>query len=108
MNTVKTSQPGRARVRRTGRAHYFPDATDAQWSDWRWQYRNRVTTIEELERLLPFPASERDARREVLRDFRMGITPYYLSLIDADDPRDPILRQVVPLPEENLFRAVGE
>ena len=93
---------------RYGRAHYYPDVSDADWSDWRWQFRNRVTSLEALATHLEIPAEEWHDRLEVLRDFRMGITPYYLSLIDKDDPDDPILRQVVPLAEENLFRAVGE
>ncbi len=96
------------RVPRIGRAHYFPEVTDADWNDWRWQFRNRVTTLENLAQHLEVPQEEWQDRAEVLRDFRMGITPYYLSLIDKDDPDDPILRQVVPLAEENLFRAVGE
>ncbi len=97
-----------AEQRRTGRAHYYPEATDAEWSDWRWQFKNRVTTLEELARKLAIPPGEWEARAQVLRDFRMGITPYYLSLIDADDPNDPILRQVVPLEEEYRYRAVGD
>jgi len=94
--------------KRTGRAHYYPDVSDAEWSDWRWQFKNRVTTLEELAKKLSIPPSEWEARAQVLRDFRMGITPYYLSLIDADDPNDPILRQVVPLEEEFRYRAVGD
>lgn len=43
-----------------------------------------------------------------LRDFRMGITPYYLSLIDPFDPRDPVLRQIVPLHDEYVYRAYGD
>ncbi len=96
------------RARRLGRAHYFPEVSDADWSDWRWQFRQRITSLEALARHLEIPPDEWQDRAEVLRDFRMGITPYYLSLIDKDDPDDPILRQVVPLAEENLFRAVGE
>ncbi|HVS08305.1 MAG TPA: KamA family radical SAM protein [Planctomycetota bacterium] len=98
----------RGAARRIGRAHYFPRVADADWEDWRWQFRNRVTTLEELSSLLHVPERELEARAAVLRDFRMGITPYYLSLIDADDPHDPILRQVVPLEEEFTYRAVGE
>ncbi len=97
-----------ARSTKIGRAHYFPDVSDADWNDWRWQFRHRVTTLEELARFLPIPKDEWADRAEVLRDFRMGITPYYLSLIDASDAKDPILRQVVPLADENLFRDVGE
>jgi lysine 2,3-aminomutase len=94
------------RVRR-GRAFYFPEATDEQWNDWKWQFRNRITTLEELLQHLQLPEETWPARREVLRDFRMGIPPYYLSLIDADDPDDPILRQCVPLTEEIYNREVG-
>ena len=95
-------------TRRTGRAHFYPEVTDEQWSDWKWQFRHRITKLEELEKFLPIPAGERALRADVLRDFRMGITPYYLALVDADDPADPILRQVAPIAEEYLFRDVGE
>jgi lysine 2,3-aminomutase len=37
----------------------------------------------------------------------MGITPYYLSLVDPDDPSDPIRRQVVPSLEELTSQASG-
>jgi lysine 2,3-aminomutase len=91
-----------------GRSYYYPGVTDEEWNDWRWQFRNRLTTIEEIAGKLPFPDAEWEARREVMRDFRAGITPYYLSLIDPRDPADPLLRQVVPTLEEHTFRAVGE
>jgi lysine 2,3-aminomutase len=100
--------PARGTRRRVGRAHYYPGVSDAEWNDWRWQFKNRVTTLEELERHLALDPGERAMREQVLSDFRMGITPYYLSLIDADDLDDPILRQVVPLAEEYAYRAVGD
>lgn len=106
MEESSTSSTVQVQSRR-GRAYYFPDATDEQWTDWRWQFRHRITSLDELLRFLHIPEDERAARREVLRDFRMGITPYYLSLIDADDPDDPILRQVVPLQDEVYNREVG-
>jgi lysine 2,3-aminomutase len=100
--------PACSLTQRLGRGHYYPSVSDADWSDWRWQFKHRVTTLEELERRLDLPARERKMREQVLSDFRMGITPYYLSLIDADDPEDPILKQVVPLADEYYFRAVGD
>src|SRR6185369_8198621 len=84
------------------------DATDEEWNDWRWQFRHRITDVDELQRLLPFPKDEWFVKREILRDFRMGITPYYLSLIDPRDQNDPILRQVVPITDEFIYRAVGD
>ena len=90
-----------------GRRLYYPDVPDSQWFDWKWQFRNRITTLEELHEKIPFPEEEWAIRREVLRDFRMGITPYYLTLMEKDDPEDPLLRQVVPLVEEHEHRADG-
>jgi hypothetical protein len=64
------------------RGYYYPAVEDDQWNDWRWQFRNRVTTLAELERFFPLSADERAALAEILHEFRLGITPYYLSLID--------------------------
>ncbi len=93
---------------RAGRLRFYAGVPDAEWYDWRWQFRNRITSLEELWTKLPFPTSEWEARRTVLRDFRMGITPYYLSLVDPDATDDPVARQVVPLVEEFEHRAVGD
>jgi lysine 2,3-aminomutase len=38
----------------------------------------------------------------------MGITPYYLALVDPEDADDPILRQIAPIVEEYIFRDVGD
>jgi len=78
------------------RGYYYPAVDDDQWNDWRWQFRNRVTTLAELERFFPLSADERAALAEILHEFRLGITPYYLSLIDPHDPADPMRIQAVP------------
>jgi lysine 2,3-aminomutase len=91
-----------------GRKHYFPNVSDEDWNDWHWQLRNRVSTLDELTKLLPIPTDELPIRQEILSGFRMGISPYYLSLIDADDAHDPILRQAVPTNDEYVYRNVGE
>jgi lysine 2,3-aminomutase len=103
LNASAYPRPGLAPV--SWRAHYFPDVADAQWGDWRWQFRNRIRTLEQLERLFSFGADERRMLREVLTEFRLGITPYYLSLID---PNDPMRLQAVPSAEEFLFGHDGD
>ena len=30
------------------RKQLFPDVTDEQWNDWKWQVRNRIETLEDL------------------------------------------------------------
>jgi lysine 2,3-aminomutase len=110
-SSTEPPEPDGTRLERrngTFRHHYFPNITDTEWNDWRWQFRHRVTSLEELATHLTIPADEWGIRREILRDFRMGITPYYLSLIDPSDPNDPVLRQVVPIADEYHFRAFGD
>ena len=41
-----------AKARRAFRREFFPDATDKDWNDWRWQSRHRVRTLEQIERML--------------------------------------------------------
>ena len=78
------------------RAELFPHATDAEWNDWRWQVKNRVETLEDLKKYVSLTPEEEEGVKACLGTLRMAITPYYLSLIDPDDPHDPIRRQAVP------------
>src|SRR2546423_1372130 len=57
----------------TWRERLFPEVTDDQWNDWKWQFRNRITTLAELERFFPLADEDRAAVRDVLHEFRMGI-----------------------------------
>ena len=78
------------------RKRLFPDVTDEQWGDWKWQVRNRVETLEELEALADLTETERDGVKTALETLRMAITPYYLSLIDFSDKNDPVRKQAIP------------
>ncbi|NDW11867.1 lysine 2,3-aminomutase [Bacteroides sp. 214] len=74
----------------------FPEVTDEQWNDWKWQVRNRIETVDELKKYITLTAGEEEAILESLKTIRMAITPYYLSLIDNDNPNCPIRKQSVP------------
>jgi lysine 2,3-aminomutase len=78
------------------RKELFGDVSDEEWSDWRWQVRNRIESVDDLKKYLPLTKEEEESARQCVAKFRMAITPYYLSLIDPNDPRDPIRRQAVP------------
>ncbi len=80
----------------TGRVRYFGHVPDSSWNDWKWQFRNRITSIEQLGQLIPLSAEEEAQIRLVTRRYPLAITPYYLSLINPDDPDDPIRKQAVP------------
>ena len=78
------------------RKELFPNVSDAEWNDWKWQVKNRIETYEELSKYFTFEPEEAEGIKKALAKFRMAITPYYLSLIDPNDPYDPIRRQAIP------------
>ncbi|HBG01288.1 MAG TPA: lysine 2,3-aminomutase, partial [Firmicutes bacterium] len=64
--------------------------------DWHWQVRNRIQRVEDLDTVLTLTAQEKQDILKVLEIFRMGITPYYASLMDPHDPGCPVRRQAIP------------
>ena len=78
----------------------FPAVTDAEWNDWKWQVRNRIETLEELKQYVRLTPEEEEGVRKSLETLRMAITPYYLSLIDPENPNDPVRRQCIPTAAE--------
>jgi len=78
----------------------FPHATPAEWGDWRWQQRNALSTAEELGRVVRLDEVERQGLRLAEGRFRVGVTPYYASLMDPDHPSCPIRMQALPSPRE--------
>ena len=93
--------------RPAGRAHYFPAVPDSDWNDWKWQFRHRITSVDQLNAYLPLSDEETARLKLVTARYPMAITPYYLSLIDPDDPHDPVRRQAVPVFEEVTLGCLG-
>ncbi len=75
----------------------YKNVTEAEWNDWKWQVRNRITSVDELKKVINVTAQEEKDINETLKTFRMGITPYYAALMDKDDPRCPVRMQAVPV-----------
>ena len=93
---------------RSRRAPQWVDVPDEKWNDWRWQLSNRVNTLDEVGQVLNLTDEEREGLTADDK-FRVDITPYFASLIDPDDPNDPIRRQVIPLGREHeAFTAMME
>jgi lysine 2,3-aminomutase len=84
----------------------WADVPDHLWSDWRWQAQNAVRHAKQLAGLLTFTPEERAALDLLTTQYKLAIPPYYFSLIDRNDPADPIRLQSVPSPLE-LLGAVG-
>ncbi|MFA7115968.1 MAG: lysine 2,3-aminomutase [Bacteroidales bacterium] len=82
----------------------FPNVTDAQWNDWKWQVKNRIENLEDLNKYIELTPEEAEGIHKCLSTIRMAITPYYLSLINPDNTNCPIRKQAVPTAAE-LYQA---
>ena len=74
----------------------WKDTTPGEWNDWRWQVRNRITTLDQLNQVIDLSDEESAGVEKCLQSFRMAITPYYASLIDPEDRNCPVRKQAVP------------
>ena len=80
---------------------YWHDVSETDWNDWHWQMKHRITTVEQLQRLLPTLTPEELAGAKLANHkLALGITPYFFNLIDPADENCPVRRQVVPRREE--------
>lgn len=82
-------------------AHY-PNATAAEWSNWHWQIRNSITSLDQIQKIIHLTSDETVAMMQHRCGIPLRITPYYASLLDSDDPSQPIRRSVVPVTDEYL------
>jgi len=78
---------------------YF-NATDFEWSDWKWQVRHIIRKAETLRKLIKLTDEEHEAVEYAQKlKIPFGITPYYLSLMDYEPGQgrdDAIRAQVIP------------
>ena len=71
-------------------------ATAKEWNDWHWQLKNRITDFKTLRKYIELQPEEEAVAKSKSFYFRMAITPYYLSLIDHNNPNDPVRMQCIP------------
>jgi lysine 2,3-aminomutase len=78
----------------------WENVTTEQWNSWKWQIANRITTVEELEKVVNLTTQEKNGIKAALNKLKMAITPYYATLIDPDDYDCPIRKQAIPTIDE--------
>jgi len=76
---------------------FWRDVPDADWNNWRWQLQHRITSAEQLQKLLPTLTPEEFAGAKLANHkLALAITPYFFNLIDPADENCPIRLQVIP------------
>lgn len=92
--------PALKKFRSAGRG-FWRDVSEADWNDWKWQLKHRITSLEQLQRLMPTLTPEEFAGTQLANHkLALAITPYFFNLIDPADENCPIRRQVIPRVEE--------
>lgn len=72
------------------------EAVSLNQPDWQAQLKSAARTAEDLLRLGFIRAEELGSYQSLLKRFPLLITPYYLSLIDRQNPDCPIAKQAIP------------
>ncbi|HZL13410.1 MAG TPA: KamA family radical SAM protein [Verrucomicrobiae bacterium] len=76
---------------------YWRDVSDADWNDWKWQLKHRITSAEQLQKFLPTLTPEEFAGAKLANTkLALAITPYFFNLIDPADENCPVRLQVIP------------
>ncbi|MBN2190705.1 MAG: KamA family radical SAM protein [Candidatus Aureabacteria bacterium] len=73
----------------------------SRWYDWKWQLKNRITTVEEISKYVALTQEEKQGL-DLKERLVFGVTPYFLSLIDPFSPNCPIRKQCVPTASEGV------
>ncbi len=81
------------------------NVSEKDWNDWHWQIRNRIQNVEQLKKYITLSEEEEAVFKDNNFSFRMAITPYYLSIIDHNDPNDPVRMQAIPKIFEAMISA---
>ncbi len=84
---------------------YWPEVSPEDWGDWKWQLRNRITTLPQLERHLRLSKEERAGVLLSGNKLALAVTPHFFNLIEPENPDCPIRRQVIPRIEETWINA---
>ncbi|MEM2122534.1 MAG: KamA family radical SAM protein [Candidatus Bathyarchaeia archaeon] len=77
---------------------------ERDWNDWHWQLRNRLRTLEDLEKHFHLTGDEVEGVKLALqgKTLPLGVTPYFASLMDPVDPGCPLRRQGIPTSKEGM------
>jgi lysine 2,3-aminomutase len=89
------------KVFRSAGRGFWTEVPDSDWNDWHWQLKNRITSLEQLQRLMPaLTADEYAGTMLANKKLALAITPYFFNLIDPADENCPIRWQVIPRLDE--------
>ena len=92
----------------------WKDVKSSEWEDWHWQIQNAISSKDILEQVVHLSDEERAGVEAATKYFKMRISPHIASLMDPNNPDDPLRKQFIPSKKElasindvNLFEDVN-
>ena len=79
---------------------------NGQPNSWQKDYASAITSLSELMEILELPPLPPDKLQNALkadRQFKLKVPLAYLECIEKGNPNDPLLRQILPVEEENII-----
>lgn len=67
-----------------------------KYKTWEEQVKHTITSVEELSKYLSMSQKEKEELLKITKKFPLRVTPYFLSLINPNDKKDPLRLQVIP------------
>lgn len=86
---------------------FYSTISDERWNNWHWQIQNRIKKLADLERIIQLSPDEKNAITNHSGSLPFAVTPYYASLIDSENPEQPLRRTVITTSHE-LLQSPGE
>jgi lysine 2,3-aminomutase len=90
----------------------FSKAAGSEQMSWMEELQKNIHTIDDLKQYIAIPASQESELRQIVDLHPMSVTRYYMSLINKEDPNDPIMKMVIPstyeLDQDGSYDTSGE
>lgn len=78
----------------------WKNTTLEQWTDWKWQVGHCISTLEELEQVVPLTQKQREGVEQATQYLKMRISPHIALMMSEGVSDDTLRRQFIPSVEE--------
>jgi KamA family protein len=74
--------------------------SEEDWKNWKWHMHHRHLKLETVSKILSLSEEECETYQKARMDSLVSASPYFLSLVDRENPQCPIRLQLLPHPDE--------
>lgn len=78
----------------------WKNVTLEQWTDWKWQISHCISTLEDLEQVVPLTDGQKEGVKQATQYLKMRISPHIALMMSEGVSDDTLRRQFIPSTEE--------